>query len=224
MRGLGRVVERPDLHGVDALLEQRERKLVGAIEEGVEVLVLALLRVEAEVGRALRRLGLDVGVAGAGVVDLDPVAHAAAEQVAERQVRRLAEDVPQRDVDGRAAAHLGARRGKADVAREGALDALDVARVAAQERWRDDAVDMRLGRLRAIERLAEPGQALVRVHLHPEQVGELANPDRLYARDLHGSFPSPSAGTMTTILQRGEAIGRLPQRAWRCVSKPSARS
>ncbi len=38
-RALGGEVERPDLHARDALLEQALRELVGAVEEGVEVLV-----------------------------------------------------------------------------------------------------------------------------------------------------------------------------------------
>ena len=36
---LGVRIERPDLHAGDALLEQRLRQLVGAMQEGVEVLV-----------------------------------------------------------------------------------------------------------------------------------------------------------------------------------------
>ena len=34
-RGLGGGVERPDLHAGDALLQERERQLVGAVQEAL---------------------------------------------------------------------------------------------------------------------------------------------------------------------------------------------
>ena len=52
----GERIERPDLHAGDALLEQRLRELVGAVQEGVEVLVRALrFSVEAPVLRCSAR-------------------------------------------------------------------------------------------------------------------------------------------------------------------------
>jgi hypothetical protein len=130
---LGGIVERPDLHRANAHVEQALRHLLRPREEALQVLVLALLSVQPEVGRALHRSGLHVAVAGAGVVGPHGFPHPAAEQPAKRQADRLAEDVPEGEVDGRAAAHLGAAAGKAEVAHQVALMALDVPRVLPQQ-------------------------------------------------------------------------------------------
>src|SRR6185295_7712931 len=107
IRGLGMRIERPDLHAGDALLEQRLRQLVGAMQEGLEVLVGPLrLAVESPVPGVLSAGGADVAVARARVVGAYPFAARAAEQLIERLLADLAVKVPQREVESRGGARL----------------------------------------------------------------------------------------------------------------------
>ena len=59
-----------------------------------------------------QRLGV-VAVAGAGVVDADPVAREAAEELRHRLAERTAEQVPQREIDRGVAADLDTARREA---------------------------------------------------------------------------------------------------------------
>ena len=183
---LGRDVERPDLHPGDALLEQRQCELVGAVQERVEVLVGAGGGADVPVGHRLRTRVAYVLVAGAGVVDADRVARASAQHVGDRPAVDLAEEVPQRDVDRRVAARLDACAAPAEVVRQRGVDRLDPQRVAADELRRDGLVQIRFHGGRAHERLAEADRPLVGVEAHPQQVPELAEAQRLQRGDLHG--------------------------------------
>jgi hypothetical protein len=165
-------------------------EFVGAMQERIEVLVLAFGRVEPEVVGALRRQRLHVGRAGARVVDPDLLAHTTAEEIAQRQVGRLPEDVPQRDVDRSAPAHFGAGADEADIADQVRLLRLDITGVFADEPWRNELVDMRFGRSRAVKGLAEADQPLIRLDLDPEKVGKFVNADSLDRRDFHGRPPA----------------------------------
>ena len=100
--GLLRIgIEWPDLHGVDALLEQRLRELVGPVEEGLEVLVGAVLPFQPPVRAALLPRIPDVAIARAGVVGTDRFAARTAQHLVELLAAHLAVEVPQRDVEGR---------------------------------------------------------------------------------------------------------------------------
>ncbi len=116
---LGSKVEGPDLHRRDALLQQGVRELIGAVEEGVQVLIGAAGRrgIDAPVRRSAARrrrvcsdsrrrccrygCGRATGRPGTG---------------ANRLARRLAEQVPQRDVHGRGGAHLHPAAREAEIA------------------------------------------------------------------------------------------------------------
>ena len=189
VRGLRVLVERPDLHAGVALALQRERQLVGAVEEGVEVLVRPAGRRcsgQAPVRGRLHRLRPHVAITGTGVVDADPVAAFAAEQLIERLPRRLAEEVPQRDVDRRGGADLDADRLEPEVPLEEVpAVALDLERVLAEEIRRARFVDLSLDRRDRVEGLAQADEALVGVDADPEDVGELAETDRLDRGDFH---------------------------------------
>ena len=114
---LGAPVERPDLHRPDPLLEQALGQRAGPGEEAFEVLVRA--RVFATTGKSpvvhrLRHARPYIAIARAGVVDVRRGADCPAEQCEEREARGLSEEIPQRDVDRRSAAGLGAASAPAD--------------------------------------------------------------------------------------------------------------
>ena len=186
-RALGGDVEGPDLHAGDALLEQRQGKLVGAMQEGFEVLVGTLLVADAPVGDGLAALVADVLVARAGVVDADAIAAPAAQRLADRPADRLAEQIPQRDVDRRVAARLHAGAAPAEIVDEALVDRLDLDRVAADQLGRGALMDVGLDGSGAHEGLAEAGQTLVGPQPDPDEVGEFAQPDGLDGGDLHAS-------------------------------------
>src|SRR5688572_16909825 len=151
-------VERPDLHASDALLEQRLREFIGAVQESIQVFVRpARFSIEAPVLRALPARGADVAVPRTGVVRADRVAARATENLIERLAGELAEEVPERDVEGGRSARLDARAAKAEIAGEPASEAVDLERIAAKHARRDVLVQVRLDARGGIARLAQPG-------------------------------------------------------------------
>ncbi len=182
---LGRRVERPDLHRRDPLRQKVGGELAGAVEERVEV-VVAVLCAQAPIARVLALGGAHVGRAGAGVVGADARPREAAEKLRDRLPRRLAEQVPQRDVERRVAADLGAGGAEPDIEGQVLGDPVDGERIAAEELWRDRLVHIGFNGLRQEERLAEADQPLVRVDAEPQEVGEFFEPDRFDGGDLHG--------------------------------------
>jgi hypothetical protein len=131
------VVERPDLHAGDALLQQGVGEVVGAVEEGVEVLVGAGRRVQAPVAGQLALAAAHVAVAGAGVVGADLLAREAAQALVDRLAGGLAPQVPERDVDRGEAAHLGPAARETQVAGEQvARVPVDQQRVPAEQAGR----------------------------------------------------------------------------------------
>jgi hypothetical protein len=103
VRSLGICVEGPDFHPGDALLQQAFGQFIGTVQERVQVFVRAGrgLRIQAPVFRRLSGFLAHVAIAGAGVVCADPFARQPAQQLVNGLAGRLAENVPQRDVDGR---------------------------------------------------------------------------------------------------------------------------
>jgi hypothetical protein len=102
----------------------------------------------------------------------------------------LAEDVPERDVDRRGAAHLGAGARKPQVVvQERARMAIDRQRVLADQARRCGFVDVGGDRVRPEKGLAQADQTRVGVHVDPEQVGKLVELDGLDRRDSHGALP-----------------------------------
>ena len=127
------------------------------MQEAVEIVVGPACRADVPVGDRLRAGIADVVVAGAGVVDADRSRERPPSMLGDRLAVRLAEEVPERDVDGRVAAHLGARSSASrDSWRASPLMRLDLQRVAAEQLGRDRLVDVGLDGGGAQERLAEP--------------------------------------------------------------------
>ena len=227
-----RVIEGPDLHPRDALLEEALRELVGPVEEGVEVLVGAFrLPLEPPVVRPPVGAAPDVAVARAGVVGADPLPREPAQQLVDRLPGGLPEEVPERDVHRRPPPGLDSGAGEADVGRQIAADPLDGEGVASEHRHRRRFVEIRFDGPCAEERLPEPDEPLVGVHPHPEHVRELVEPHRLERSDLHASRPSflPAVGTTSTIVGvRGPCDCGLPalsggRTARRVTPPPQAR-
>src|SRR5882672_293631 len=102
-------VEGPDLHAGETFLDQADRQLVGAIQEGVQIFVRTFGRArlrQAPVVYLLHRALADIAIAGARVVDEDLLAREPAQQLVDRLAARLAEQIPQRDVGRRVSARL----------------------------------------------------------------------------------------------------------------------
>ena len=117
---------------------------------------------------------------------------APAEQPPDRLAERLPVDVPERDVDGGVAAHLGAGIARADIdAAEPPVVQLDVARILADQIGRDIVVEIGGDRPGRPEGLARSDQAGIGVDAQPEQERKLGEPQRLDADDLHERFASP---------------------------------
>jgi hypothetical protein len=158
--------KRPDLHPGDALLEQAVRELVPAVQEGIEILIWALGAPggQAPVFGQLADVPAHVAIARAGVVDADAGAREAAQELVNRLVRGLAEDVPNRNVERREAAHLGAAPGEADVSVQER-----VCRSIASGSWpsrRGALVDVGDRGGRPEERPCEPDQRGVDMDMH----------------------------------------------------------
>src|SRR5688572_26182592 len=114
------------------------------MQEGFEVPVGTLLVADAPVGDGLAALVADVLVTCAGVVDADAIAAPAAQRLADRPADRLAEQIPQRDVDRRVAACLHAGAAPAEIVDEALVDRLDLDRIAAHELGRGALMDVGL--------------------------------------------------------------------------------
>ena len=85
----------------------------------------------------------------------------------------LAEQVPERDVERRIAAHLGAGRAEAEIADESLAMRSICERIPAEHLRRQRLVDIGLDRLGAEEGLAEAGEPFVGMNPQPQQIGEL---------------------------------------------------
>jgi hypothetical protein len=103
----------------------------------------------------------------------------------DRLARRFAEEIPQRDVDRRIAAHFRAAGGKAEIAGQIAGDAIDGERIAADQFGRRRFVNIGFDGAGAHECLAESDKALVRMHAHPKKIGMFVDADGFEFDDLH---------------------------------------
>ena len=174
------------------------RERPGVVQEPVEVLVgpgrgwLGVPVRDRQPGGL--RHAADVAVAGAGVVGADPLARGAAEQLVDRLAADLAEEVPERDVDRRAAALLDAGGVEADERVQRRASGASIReRVLAEQVGGGRLVHPGRDGLGAEERLAEPADPLVGVDADVAEVRELADQDRLEPGDLH---PASSAKTV----------------------------
>ena len=131
------------------------------IEKGVQVFIRPLMAIEPEIGGALHRFGADIAIAGASVVDTDGIAHAAAQQLMDRLAAGPPPQIPQRDIDGRTAAHFRAAAGEAQIADQMRLMGLDGQGITPQQIGRDGLMDMRLNGARAVKTLAEAGDPVI---------------------------------------------------------------
>ena len=187
--GEGCAVEGPDLHAGDALGQKIAREALGFVLEGVQVVERLQRTVAPEPGvDILRARLLHIVRAGAGVVDADGVAGAPAEQGMQGQPGVLAQAVPQRHVECRGGAHLGAGRRVADrVTRELAVDGADAGGVAAEHQRRDDFMQEGVDRAGREEGLAQAGDPRVRLDDQPQQVVVVAGADRFERGNVHAS-------------------------------------
>ena len=182
----------PDLHGGNALVQQRLRKFVGPVEKSVEI-------VQAE-GRAggvkspiAGRLGFALAHimgAGAGVVGADGGPGPAAQKLNNRLAGDFAEQVPQRYINGGGGACFNAGRGKAQIIHEIARYGVDGERVAAHQFWRHCVMQIGLDSAGVHEGLAEAADALIGVDINPDEVAEFGDADGFKRGDLHRRLKS----------------------------------
>src|SRR3954470_13209876 len=136
VRALGERVERPDFHRGVALREQALGELVGAMYERYLV-VIRPFRLQSGISCGDTATGNGtrvVVVARARVVCADTFTAGAAEQLRDRLIESLPEDVPQSDVDHRGGAYFGAAAREAEVTRhQMAVVRLDLQRILAQQ-------------------------------------------------------------------------------------------
>ena len=150
---LAELVEGPDLHGVDFIVEQASRQCAGVFVPGGVVLVAA--------------------EANAGVVGGDFGARLAAQQVIERRAIVHPHDVPQRDFKGGERARLCAGIAVVhDIVHDKAPESFDIKRVLAQHERRDRAVQRRFGARDFVDCLAQADDAAIGVYAHGEQTWE----------------------------------------------------
>ena len=115
---------------------------------------------------------------------------APAEQPPDRLAERLAVDIPERDVDRRIAAHLGAGIARADIdAAQRAVVQLDVARILADQIGGDIVVDVAGDRTRRPEGLAGADDAGIGVDAQPEQERKFGQLQRFERRRLSLLLP-----------------------------------
>src|SRR5215208_2468908 len=143
---------------------------------------------------------------GAGIVDADIVPGRAAEQRVEWLAGRLPDNVPERHVDRRGGADLGAGAAEADIRPCRAGQRLDAASVRADEGGRDPLVDVGVDRGTAEPALAKPDQALVSMDANPDQRRARGEAHRLDLGDLHRSPKHPR--------QRSALEPKAPSRPW----------
>ena len=107
---LGIRIERPDLHAGDPLLHQADGELIGAVEKPVEILVRSFVLgvTDAPVVDGLSRFVTDIAIARTGVIGANHVLRFSAEELVDRLIGNLAEQVPKRDIEGGITAHLDA--------------------------------------------------------------------------------------------------------------------
>ena len=148
-------------------------------------------------------------VEAAAGVSLDPVA-AGAEQLVDRQLRDLAGDVPQRDVDAADRLHHDAAPAVLPGAREHLLpQPLDQQRVLADQQRLQGFLDDGRGRAAAETGLADADGAVIgfdldeqraALRLHPggarvRRINAAGQRDRADIGDFHGRRSSAGAGT-----------------------------
>jgi hypothetical protein len=127
-----------------------------------------------------------VVVARARVVCADTFAAGTAEELRDRLVRGLPEDVPQSDVDHRRRAYFRAAAREAEVARhQMAVVRLDLQRILAQEIRRSELVQLRFHSGCAARCFAEPDQSCIGVDLREQEIGALWQSNGFNRSDFH---------------------------------------
>ena len=102
---------------------------------------------------------------------------------------RLAENVPQRDVDCRIASGLCPCGAPAQIVfREHAIDGLDLQRIAPQQLRGHGFMQIGLYSLRTQKSLPEPDEAFIGMEPQEDQIAEFLQADRLKRRYLHDGF------------------------------------
>src|SRR5436190_7915796 len=102
-------------------------------------------------------------------------------------VGNLAENIPERDVDGGETPHLGTAAAEPDISRTQRMRMfVDAQRVFAEKIGRRAFMDIRGHGVAAEEGLAKSDGAVIGQHMNPDKVGEFGKLYGLDPRDLHG--------------------------------------
>ena len=218
--GLGaELVEGPDLHRRDPLVQEGAGQGPGVRLPGVQVLVRPLGAPVCVGGVDPPGLAVPVAVAGAGVVDAHPLLRGAPQETVHRQPLGLPDHVPEGHVQGREAPHLAAvQAGGGAAAVEGAPVALDGEGVLPQQERGRHLVHEGVDRVRVAPGVAQAHGAGVRVQADEQAVRVLPQAHRLHRRDLHLRHPS------APLASRGQHTNSGRLRSHRIRAAPAQRS
>src|SRR5439155_3445515 len=115
-----------------------------------------------------------VAVSGAGVVCADPIAAKTPQQLVNRLAGHLAEEIPERDVDGGETPHLHAAAAEPDIGGTQRMRVLvDAQGVLAQQVGCRALMDVGSDGIGAEEGLAQAYRPLIGMDLDPQKIGEL---------------------------------------------------
>src|SRR5271154_1363586 len=153
------------------------------MEECIEI--VEILVAESPVPGVLSARLTHIGDARAGVVGADRGSRETAEQLGDRLAHRLAEHIPQRDVEGRIAARLNSGRAEAEIASQVLGESIDGQWIASEHPGSQDFVEIGFDRSWREESFTQPDQAFVGVDMQPYQIREFLEPYRFYRCDLH---------------------------------------
>ena len=187
---IGDLVEWPDLHGVEAHVQQASGERLWLVLEGPQILVLPGGRRPEELV-AGDAAAASVQRAAARVVGADVLACSAAQRLIQRCAGSLAGQIPQGDVDGGRPSSLGADAAPTPVAIQRAPVARDVPSVLAEQIRRDGFMDVRGDRVGAEERLAQADETVGRLDLDEDQIREATCDER---RDRTTGAAEPDNG------------------------------
>ena len=179
----------PDFVGIEPQARLADRLADGRDDLNIELVAAADLDVEDLEARIDEFLGMGCQLIGRVALDeaeiLDLVAHRAAEQLVQRQVRRLADGVPQRQLDAGQGLREIARRTAGAAGVEAVLVVVPDDPIAIIDRLADESGDRVLqdrqyrGDDRARRRLADADDALVGFDLDQDDrrtVGDALRP------------------------------------------------
>jgi len=142
-------------------------QIIGAVQESVQVIIdMGLSRIP-PILDILAIRALDVIKPCTGIVGADRLPRKPAQKLRNRLSRGLAENIPQGNIDSRISPHFHPGRAEAQIPHQIPRQRINLQGIAPQKARRNPFMDIGLYCGRAEKRLAQPGDALIRVQFNP---------------------------------------------------------